>query len=112
MDSNENKARVLIEKKTAINLLEAFAIAVKHYLRGEDGIFYEDLYHLVKFLPPYALPYGMPSAIDISDAPSQRSPSPHLKRSFGADPSSPPSSPILQRFANDQTESSKRLSSS
>ena len=55
-DADENKARVLIEKRTAINLLEAFAVATKHYLRGEDGIYYTDLYHLVKFLPPYANP--------------------------------------------------------
>lgn len=37
------------------------SVAVKHYLRGEDGIFYEDLYHLVKFLPAYELPAGRPS---------------------------------------------------
>ncbi|KAF4610301.1 hypothetical protein D9613_010471 [Agrocybe pediades] len=56
----EAKARSLIEKKSAINLLEAFAVAIKHYLRGEDGIYYKDLYYLVKFLPAYALPAGMP----------------------------------------------------
>lgn len=38
-DKDENRARILVEKKTAINLLEAFAVAVKHYLRGEDGIY-------------------------------------------------------------------------
>ena len=69
----EQKARNLIEKKTVINLVEAFGVAVKHYLRGEDGIFYEDLYHLVKFLPPYALPAGLPSAGDLSDTPTGRS---------------------------------------
>ena len=31
----------MVEKKSAINLLEAFAVAVKHYLRGEDGIYYK-----------------------------------------------------------------------
>lgn len=36
----ELKARALIEKKSVINLLEAFAVAAKHYLRGEDGIYY------------------------------------------------------------------------
>jgi len=61
---NENKVCVLIEKKTAINLLEAFAVAIKHYLRGEFGIYYVDLYHLVKFLPPYAR--SRTSAFDIS----------------------------------------------
>lgn len=67
----ERKARVLLEKKTVINLIEAFGVSVKHYLRGEEGIFYEDLYHLVKFLPPYALPAGLPSLGD--DMPRSRS---------------------------------------
>lgn len=31
----------MIEKKTVINLLEAYAVAIKHYLRGEDGIYYQ-----------------------------------------------------------------------
>ncbi|KAG2117571.1 Bestrophin, RFP-TM, chloride channel-domain-containing protein [Suillus cothurnatus] len=46
--------------------LHHFAIAVKHYLRGEDGIYYEDLYHLVKFLPVYALPPTIPSVVDLN----------------------------------------------
>ncbi|CAE6443349.1 unnamed protein product [Rhizoctonia solani] len=57
----EARARNLIEKRTVINLVEAFSVAVKHYLRGEEGIYYEDLYHLVKFLPAYSLPAGMPN---------------------------------------------------
>ncbi|QRW20725.1 bestrophin protein [Rhizoctonia solani] len=57
----EARARNIIEKRTAINLIEAFSVAVKHYLRGEEGIYYEDLYHLVKFLPAYSLPAGMPN---------------------------------------------------
>ncbi|KAF8347412.1 Bestrophin, RFP-TM, chloride channel-domain-containing protein [Amanita rubescens] len=55
------RKRIIIEKKTALNLLEAFAVAVKHYLRGEDGIHYQDLYYVVKFLPGYAFPAGRPS---------------------------------------------------
>ncbi|EJD07947.1 UPF0187-domain-containing protein [Fomitiporia mediterranea MF3/22] len=55
----ERRARCLIEKKTVINLIEAFAVAVKHYLRGEEGIAYVDLYHLVKFLPSYSFPTGV-----------------------------------------------------
>ncbi|KAG8825973.1 hypothetical protein FRC19_010052 [Serendipita sp. 401] len=54
----EYKARTLVEKKTVLNLLEAFAVALKHYLRGEEGTHYEDLYPLIKFLPAYALPAG------------------------------------------------------
>ena len=39
--TDELKARALIEKKSIINLIGAFAVAVKHYLRGEDGIYYK-----------------------------------------------------------------------
>ena len=38
MSPDEVKARVLIEKKTVLNLLDAFAVAIKHYLRGEEGM--------------------------------------------------------------------------
>jgi len=34
---------------------------VKHYLRGEEDIYYVDLYHLTKFLPAYGLPAGRPT---------------------------------------------------
>ncbi|KAJ6555149.1 Bestrophin, RFP-TM, chloride channel-domain-containing protein [Mycena vulgaris] len=61
MDAETMKARGMIEKKTVINLLEAYGVAVSHYLRGEDGIYYQDLYYLVKFLPAYALPPGIPN---------------------------------------------------
>lgn len=49
------RAKALIEKRTIVNLLEAFAVASKHYLRAEGGIYYEDLYHLVKMLPKSVL---------------------------------------------------------
>ncbi|KAH9050217.1 UPF0187-domain-containing protein [Lactarius hengduanensis] len=62
----ERKARVLVEKKTVLNLIDAFGVAVKHYLRAEEGIHYEDLYHTTKFLPTYALPAGMPSNVDLA----------------------------------------------
>ncbi|KAF5381539.1 hypothetical protein D9615_005618 [Tricholomella constricta] len=63
-------SRSLIEKKSVINLIEAYAISIKHYLRGEDGIYYEDLYYLVKFLPAYALPAGIPSVADLTNSES------------------------------------------
>ncbi|KAG8835607.1 hypothetical protein FRC17_002199, partial [Serendipita sp. 399] len=49
----EEKLRSLIEKRTMINLIQAFSVSMKHYLRGEDGIYYQDLYPLVCFLPRY-----------------------------------------------------------
>jgi len=64
---------VLVEKKTIINLVEAFGISIKHYLRGEGDIVYDDLYHLIKFLPHYALPVNR-STFDVSEIPTNRSP--------------------------------------
>ncbi|KAF8970106.1 Bestrophin, RFP-TM, chloride channel-domain-containing protein [Flammula alnicola] len=46
--------QVAIEKKTMINLVQAFAVSVKHLLRGEQGVYYRDLYPLISFLPRYA----------------------------------------------------------
>lgn len=61
----EHEAMTLIEKKTVINLLEGYAVAVKHYLRGEDGIHYEDLYPLVPFL--YSCHYPFPAIVPPAD---------------------------------------------
>ncbi|KAI8978354.1 Bestrophin, RFP-TM, chloride channel-domain-containing protein [Trametes punicea] len=46
--------RVMAEKRMALSLLESFAVSVKHHLRGEMGIYYEDLYPLVKPLHNHA----------------------------------------------------------
>jgi putative membrane protein len=67
------RSRVLVEKKTVLNLLEAFAVSVKHYLRGEDGIYYRDLYYLVKFLPSYALPHAIPFDADANNTDNSQS---------------------------------------
>ncbi|CAE6458184.1 unnamed protein product [Rhizoctonia solani] len=47
--------RVIIEKSSMINLVQAFAVSVKHFLRGEPGIYYRDLYPLIACLPQYAM---------------------------------------------------------
>ncbi|KAF7976131.1 hypothetical protein HWV62_7423 [Athelia sp. TMB] len=91
LDAEEIKARVIIEKKTVINLLEAFSVAVKHYLRGEDGIYY------------YAMPNSIPSrrltsstvqarGDDPHDSNEESSPDPALLRPFTS-----PISGILKR---------------
>jgi hypothetical protein len=38
MLEEEKRVRVLVEKKTVLNLVDAFCVAVKHYLRGESGM--------------------------------------------------------------------------
>ncbi|GAA5924122.1 uncharacterized protein JCM15063_005551 [Sporobolomyces koalae] len=48
--------KALIEKRTMIGLIEAYAAAVKHYVRGESGIYYDDLFDLVACLPKYSFP--------------------------------------------------------
>ncbi|KAG6332267.1 hypothetical protein ID866_6824 [Astraeus odoratus] len=53
---DKRNARILLEKKAVINLLEAYPIAVKHYLRREGNIDYVDLYWFVHFLPRYPFP--------------------------------------------------------
>ncbi|KAF7327759.1 hypothetical protein MKEN_00355500 [Mycena kentingensis (nom. inval.)] len=88
--ADEMKARGMVEKKTIINLIEAFAVAVKHYLRAEDGIYYQDLYYLVKFLPAYALPPGIASNADLINPSDDFFPRPP---NLSAPPQVPQSSP-------------------
>lgn len=56
-DTKEKKPLLecVIEKKSIINLVQAFSVSVKHFLRGEQGIYYADLYPLICFLPRYAV---------------------------------------------------------
>ncbi|KAH7106005.1 UPF0187-domain-containing protein [Auriculariales sp. MPI-PUGE-AT-0066] len=44
----------IIEKRSMINLVQAFSVSVKHMLRGEPGVYWEDLYPLISFLPRYS----------------------------------------------------------
>jgi len=46
--------RSLIEKQSMFNLIIAYAVALKHFCRQEPGLFYEDLYPLVSFLPKHS----------------------------------------------------------
>ncbi|PPQ71454.1 hypothetical protein CVT24_011966 [Panaeolus cyanescens] len=65
--SVEELNKIMTEKRMALDLIEGFAVALKHHIRGEDerilfleshrlnyisigelGIYYEDLYHLVR----------------------------------------------------------------
>ncbi|TFK65187.1 UPF0187-domain-containing protein [Pluteus cervinus] len=46
--SRQELYKVMNEKRLALDLVEAFSVALKHHIRGELGIYYEDLYHLVR----------------------------------------------------------------
>ncbi|KAM0789562.1 hypothetical protein ACM66B_000373 [Microbotryomycetes sp. NB124-2] len=54
--TEEEQRRAIVEKKSIINLVTAFSVATQHYCRGEAGVFYEDLYPLVAYLPRFRLP--------------------------------------------------------
>jgi len=59
-DPNRNRTlEAVIEKKSMINLVQAFSVSVKHMLRGEPGVYYEDLYPLLSFLPRVAQHQGV-----------------------------------------------------
>ncbi|BGP40996.1 hypothetical protein JCM10450v2_005005 [Rhodotorula kratochvilovae] len=51
--SRAEAAEAQSEKRTYINLVAAFSVALKHYVRGEPGVHYVDLWPLVAFLPRY-----------------------------------------------------------
>ena len=70
MRSKEEMLKVMNEKRMALDLVQGFVVALKHHLRGdffhsiglcnvppecrfldvigETGVYYEDLYHLVR----------------------------------------------------------------
>ncbi|KAJ7096646.1 Bestrophin, RFP-TM, chloride channel-domain-containing protein [Mycena belliarum] len=55
----------IIEKKSMINLVQGFSVAVKHFLRGENGIYFQDLYPLICLLPRYANTVGPMTSADM-----------------------------------------------
>jgi ion channel-forming bestrophin family protein len=67
-DKQNNKMSTIesvVEKKSMINLVQAFSVSVKHFLRGEVGIYYEDLYPLICHLPRYANQVGPKTNADM-----------------------------------------------
>ena len=58
--SATERAEALAEKRTYINLVAAFSVALKHYVRGEPGVHYTDLWPLVAFLPRY---HNLPTSL-------------------------------------------------
>ncbi|KAJ7227738.1 UPF0187-domain-containing protein [Mycena haematopus] len=63
--NNMTTVQSVVEKKTMVNLVQAFSVAVKHFLREEPGVYYEDLYPLICFLPRYANPGGPATPADM-----------------------------------------------
>ncbi|KAF7358772.1 hypothetical protein MSAN_01216200 [Mycena sanguinolenta] len=54
--TTQEMAKVMAEKSMALDLIEAFAVSLKHHIRGEVGIYYQDLYELVRPLHDFTDP--------------------------------------------------------
>jgi len=52
----ESEAKDVVEKKSVINILVAFAVSTKHYLREEYSYDHEDLKDLIGHLPSFSTP--------------------------------------------------------
>jgi len=52
----EKEGKDVVEKKSVLNILVAFAFATKHYLREEYSYEYPDLKELICHLPKYSTP--------------------------------------------------------
>ncbi|KAJ6482961.1 Bestrophin, RFP-TM, chloride channel-domain-containing protein [Mycena vitilis] len=46
--SQQELSKAMSEKRMALDLVLGFAVSLKHHIRGELGIYYDDLYHLVR----------------------------------------------------------------
>jgi putative membrane protein len=57
----EPTAKDVVEKKSILNILVAFAVATKHYLREEYSYDYDDLRSLISHLPKYETPSSIQS---------------------------------------------------
>lgn len=64
--THEEVQQAIAEKKAALGLIEGYAVALKHHLRGETGLYYADLYYLTL---PLRAPTD-PAAATVTDVDS------------------------------------------
>ncbi|PFH45145.1 hypothetical protein AMATHDRAFT_162578 [Amanita thiersii Skay4041] len=74
---------VMTEKLMALDLIEGFAVALKHHIRGEPGMYYEDLYHLVK---PFHNHDHAPQDLKTQRALASASPRPRRSHCISTEP--------------------------
>ncbi|KAJ7260876.1 Bestrophin, RFP-TM, chloride channel-domain-containing protein [Mycena haematopus] len=103
--SSQELTKVMAEKRMALDLVLGFAVALKHHIRGELGIYYDDLYHLVRPLHDQQQKYNAQTAAAVSPRPNARmTSSSHLPIAATPPPpstsSGPPKGPALLPAAN------------
>ncbi|RDX43028.1 UPF0187-domain-containing protein [Lentinus brumalis] len=92
--------RIMAEKRIALDLVEGFVVAVKHHLRSETGIYYEDLYPLVKPLHEHVhhrQSSKKPPTIDLSETTSPRDLHPEMPPFAFPGPSTAASQPSSRK---------------
>ncbi|KAJ7616740.1 hypothetical protein B0H17DRAFT_1115180 [Mycena rosella] len=92
--------KVMAEKRMALDLIEGFAVALKHHLRGELGIYYEDLYDLVRPLHDHEHQNATEPHLTIATAVPALSPKP---------PTALPSTTQYGTFASSSSASTATL---
>lgn len=85
-ETEEERELARNEKKRFIGLILAFAVATKHALRGEEGIFWTDLYDLISWLPQFHDPSTDTPLLSPSHSPK---PAFTTRSTSSATPSSP-----------------------
>ncbi|KAI0314850.1 Bestrophin, RFP-TM, chloride channel-domain-containing protein [Amylostereum chailletii] len=86
----EEMKAIMREKRTAVDLTEGFVVALKHHLRGEPGLYYEDLYPLTHPLHKHVDHARQPSGYSSSNPPSTSSAIPAILTTPLHDPVIPP----------------------
>ncbi|KAJ7717560.1 UPF0187-domain-containing protein [Mycena metata] len=102
--------KVMAEKRMALDLVLGFAVALKHHIRGELGIHYDDLYHLVRPLHEHTHTqkqqqrHNAESAAAVTPRPNRVTSSSHLPLAKTPPPpatsSGPPKGPALLPAGN------------
>ncbi|CAE6488252.1 unnamed protein product, partial [Rhizoctonia solani] len=65
-ERTKESKQMLLEKREALRLIQGFAVAVKHHLRGETGMYYEDLYYLVSAVPHVSISGSIASPVNAT----------------------------------------------
>ncbi|KAJ7468696.1 Bestrophin, RFP-TM, chloride channel-domain-containing protein [Mycena latifolia] len=109
--SEQELNKAMAEKRMALDLVLGFAVALKHHIRGELGIYYDDLYELVRPLHDHTHStkqqqrYNAETAAAVSPRPNPRMTSAsHLPQAKTPPPpstsSGPPKGPALLPAGN------------
>jgi len=91
--TKQEMMQVMAEKRLALDLVEAFAFALKHHVRGELGIYFEDLYHLVRPLHDHEHPPAHTRKVHTATATTSALAPPRKAHRISTQPATPQAQP-------------------